>query len=125
MIGSGLRILIALGLVLGLLYLMVRALQKRQGLTKDLFSPPWIRLLASRAIAPRKYVSLVEIGGEILVLGVSEAQITFLSKMENKAFAEKLLAESERKTEGLFRLPTLSLRSRTKGLGFLRPGHGK
>lgn len=125
MVESALRILFALGLVLALLYLMVRALQKRQGLPKDLFSDPWIRLLSSRAIAPQKYVSLVEIAGEILVLGVSDAQITLLGKVENKAFTERLLAESKTRAEGVFRLPTLSFRSRTKKLGVLRAGHGK
>lgn len=125
MIWSGLRVLIALVLVLGLLYLMIRTLQKRQGLTKDLFADPWIRLLTSRAIAPQKYISLVEIGGEILVLGVSDAQITLLSKVENKAFAEKLLAESEKRTEGFFHLPSLSFRPGAKKWGALRLNHGK
>jgi flagellar biogenesis protein FliO len=125
MFWSALRVLVALGLVLGVLFLMVRALQKRQGITKDLFTDPWIRLLTSRSIAPQKYVSLIEIGGEIFVLGISEAQITMLGKVENKAFAEQLLARAEEKPEGGFRFPSLLNRPKMRWPGLLRLGHGK
>ncbi len=74
----------AMGVGLTLLYLLIR-FTKRLDLARRGSSPEGgIKVLTSKPIAPQKYISLVEIGGEILALGISAQQVTFLAKIENK-----------------------------------------
>ncbi len=74
---------LALGLVTAALVFLSRFLKRWQG-PQALPGPDGgIRVLTSKAIAPQKYVSLVEIAGEVLALGVTAQQITFLSRIEN------------------------------------------
>jgi flagellar biogenesis protein FliO len=91
MIWAILRMIFALGIVCMVLYVLIRLL-KRSGVARKAlpFNNSGIKLLTSQMIAPQKYISLVDIGGEILAIGISEAQITFLTKIENKAFLEKM-----------------------------------
>jgi len=84
------KMVLALGIVCVFLYGAVRLL-KRSGLVPRGLSPEGaIRLLTTQPIGPRKSISLVEIGGEILALGVCEAQITLLTKIENRELIERL-----------------------------------
>ncbi|MDO9463645.1 MAG: flagellar biosynthetic protein FliO, partial [Deltaproteobacteria bacterium] len=41
-----------------------------------------INILATKGIAPKKYVSVIEVGGEIIVLGMSESSVSLLTKMD-------------------------------------------
>jgi len=89
MIWAVAKMILGLGAVLGVLLLLVH-LSKRTAAGKERFSAEGqVRLLTSKPIAPRKFVSLVEVGGQVLVLGVSEAQITLLDKIENRDFMVK------------------------------------
>ncbi len=83
------KMLFALSLVLGLLFLLVRVLKRTPLVRKDLPADFDIRVLTTKPISPRKYISLVEIGGEVLALGISEAQISYLTKIENPEWLEK------------------------------------
>ncbi len=84
MIWAILKMSLALGGVIVLLVLMVR-LFKRWERVRGISGPDnGIRVLTSKLIAPQRYVSLVEIGGEVLALGVTPQQITFLTKVENR-----------------------------------------
>ena len=101
MIWATLKMTLALGGVLVLLWGLVRLCKR----------VPWggagpgpdagIRLLASKPIAPQKYISLVEIGGEVLALGVTSQQITFLTKIENQEMVKKNLSPHEIRPETL------------------------
>jgi flagellar protein FliO/FliZ len=122
------KMILALGIVCTVLFLLVRLL-KRSGLAKRNFPlDSGIKLLATQLIAPQKYISLVEIGGEVLALGISEAQITFLTKIENKEFLEKIADRRPARFEP-FSLSQYFLSSalRHKGpkIGLLRRSHGK
>ena len=90
MVWAAFKMLLALGIVLGLLYVLLRYFKQapwgRRALPQD-FS---IRVLTTQLIAPRKYISLVEIGGEVLALGVSEAQINYLTKIEHPELLAKI-----------------------------------
>ena len=66
-----------------------------------------IRVLSTKPIAPQKYISLVEIGGEVLALGVSEGQITLLTKVENQGIRGKDTAHGAGRSEA-FSLPPVS-----------------
>ena len=83
------KMLFALSLVLGLLFLLVRVLKRTPLIRKDLPTDFDIRVLTTKPISPRKYISLVEIGGEVLALGISESQISYLTKIENPEWLEK------------------------------------
>jgi flagellar biogenesis protein FliO len=84
------KMLLALGIVLGLLLLLLRVLKQTPWGRKDGVTDFPIRVLTTQVIAPRKYISLVEIGGEVLALGVSEAQINYLTKIEHAELLQKI-----------------------------------
>jgi flagellar biogenesis protein FliO len=83
------KMLFALSLVLGLLFLLVRVLKRTPLIRNDLPTDFDIRVLTTKPISPRKYISLVEIAGEVLALGISESQISYLTKIENLEWLEK------------------------------------
>ena len=128
MIWAIMKMVLALGIVCMVLFFMVRLL-KRTGVKRRFSLDSGIRLLATQSIAPQKYISLVEIGGEVLALGISEAQITFLTKIENKEFVEKIMGDRGAKTEPFsFSQYFHSLPLKPKGprMGWvLRRSHGK
>jgi len=128
MIWAMIKMILALGIVCTVLFFLVRLL-KRSGVVKRNFPlDSGIKLLATQLIAPQKYISLVEIGGEVLALGVSESQITFLTKIENKEFLEKIMDRRPARLEP-FSLSQYFLSSplKLKGpkIGLLRRSHGK
>ena len=90
---------LALGGMCAVLFFLVRRLKRNGGVRKDLLSNSGIRVLSTQPIAPQKYISLVEIGGEVLALGVSEGQITLLTKVENQEFIEKMTVSRPGKLE--------------------------
>ena len=57
----------------------------------------WIKVIAATYIAPKKMISLVEIAGEILVLGLTDNQITILTKVTNKQMIRNLKSSQEKK----------------------------
>jgi flagellar biogenesis protein FliO len=95
MIWATLKMILALGGVLILLLGLVRLFRRSSWGEASSESDAGIRVLTSKMIAPQKYVSLVEIGGEVLALGVTSQQITFLTKVENQEIAKKNLPQHE------------------------------
>lgn len=82
-IPTAIKMLTALGVVLGgmlLVYYFAKRILKRQvGNSKG----KMIRILESSYIGVKKNISLVEIPGAILVLGITNDNISLLSKIEN------------------------------------------
>ncbi len=73
----------ALAIVLGLLMLLVWWVRKL-GLGKKLsHQGDIINILDTRMIAPKKFVSVLEVGGEYVVIGVTDTNINLLSRIEN------------------------------------------
>ena len=102
MIWATVKMILALGIGLTLLFLLIR-FTKRWDLARRSSPRKWgIRVLTSKPIAPQKYISLVEIGGEVLALGVSEQQVTFLTKIENQEMVKESLDNPGRQAGGLF-----------------------
>jgi flagellar biosynthetic protein FliO len=108
MIWATAKMMMALGGVLLLLFLAIRFVRRAGQGRGETGSDAGIRLLASRPIAPQKYVTLVEIGGEVLALGVCDAQITLLTRIENKEFIDRLVTSRLRKPDPLAFLQPLS-----------------
>ena len=94
MVWPVLKMVFALGLFLVLFFFLIRFLKRMDWMKGKAGGEGSIQVLTSQCIAPQKYVSLVEIGGEILVLGISAQQITFLTKITNQDALKKTLAIS-------------------------------
>ncbi len=91
MFWAAMKMIMGLGAVLGVLYLLVR-LARRSGMgLRDPQADSWIRLIATQPIAPRKSISLIAVGGEVLVVGITESQITLLDKVTDPERARRIL----------------------------------
>ena len=101
MIWAALKMALALGIIIAFLIFLVRMFKRLEGGRRGVGSDAGIRVLTSKLIAPQKYVSLVEIGGEVLALGVSAQQITFLTKIDNKEMVKKSPADPAFKPEAI------------------------
>ncbi len=53
------------------------------------------KVLSTNYFAPKKSINVVEVAGEILVLGVTATNISFLTKIENKEAIEKIKGKKE------------------------------
>ena len=119
------KMILSMGLIGGILFLLVRFL-KRSGLMKrNSPSNSGIKLLSTEPIAPQKYISLVEIGGEVLALGVSETQITLLTKIENKEFLERVRDNRPVRPEPIPLFYPFLRRNKRPKIGLLRKFYGK
>jgi flagellar biogenesis protein FliO len=90
LIPSALKMIAALAAVLGGLFVMVhfarRYLQRAGGLTQ----PRLVRVVASQAIGIKKSISLVEVPGCVLVLGVSGDRIQMLTRIDDPEALERI-----------------------------------
>ena len=95
-VSTALQMLTALGVVLGglilVFYFMKRFLKRDVGGSKEQL----IKVIASQYIGIKKNISMVEIPGSILVVGVSNDNISLLTKIEDKALLDVLRQENSR-----------------------------
>jgi flagellar biogenesis protein FliO len=91
MIWAAFKMILAMGMGLALLYFLTRFTKRLDLARRAPQGDSGITILSSKLIAPQKYVALVEIGGEILALGISAQQVTFLTKIENKEMIQASL----------------------------------
>jgi flagellar biogenesis protein FliO len=113
---------LALGVVIALLVFLVRLFRRWERVQGNLGPDNAIRVLTSKLIAPQKYVSLVEIGGEVLALGVTPQQITFLTKVEDKEMIQKSMGRPGFNPEAIPWLKSLALFPRKERGGMAGPG---
>jgi flagellar biosynthetic protein FliO len=81
----------SLALVLGVMFLIFYVFKKfvlKNGLMGG--NTQTIKVIGTGVLGPRKSVSLVEVAGEILVLGISNDNISLLSKIEDEEKIEEL-----------------------------------
>jgi flagellar biogenesis protein FliO len=91
--GSVVKMVSALFGVLGAMALLVAG-YRRYGKGAIVFKPAFqkpVRVISSVALGPKKQVSIIDVAGEILAVGVSENQISLLAKIDNPAVTERLL----------------------------------
>ena len=75
------RLILALGLTVGLIFLTVWGLKivwEKRSLANNVDETKPIKVLTSTYLAPRKTIHLVEVGTRVLVLGVGNEEITRL-----------------------------------------------
>ncbi len=93
---SSLKVVTALMIVLSLMLVIYYFVKKY--LLKDgslLGMDKQIKVLSTSYIAPKKSINLIEVAGEILVLGVTATNINLLTKIENKEVVEKIKEKKE------------------------------
>jgi flagellar biogenesis protein FliO len=102
MLATAFKMLAALGLVLGGLgiffYLTRRVMRKNSGGYKDQL----IRVLASQYVGLKKNISLVEVPGAILVLGISGDTICLLTKIEDQGILDQIQNETSGRVTASF-----------------------
>ena len=101
---AGLKMVAALAVLIGglllALYLIRRLAAARSGF---LGGHELIRIIATRALAPKKYIALVEVGGSVLTLGVTNEQIACLDKVAADEFRSYVESRADgRAPEGGF-----------------------
>ena len=99
MLATSLKMIAALALVLGglgiFLYISKRILRKNTGVAGG----KMIRVLASQYVGLKKSISLVEIPGAVLVVGIAGDTIRLLTKIEDRSILEQMQnPENERVT---------------------------
>jgi flagellar biogenesis protein FliO len=125
MIYAIMKMMVGMGVVFLFLVGLSRLLKKTDLGKRGFPSDPGIRLLTSKPIGPRQHISLVEIGGEVLALGVSEGGIRLLTKIENKEFIEKVRIHPPMTPERFSIFRHLPKKGGWFGIGFLRNIHGR
>jgi len=88
---------IILAVILTVFWLIKRFRPKGSGL---MGGDRWIRVIAATYIAPKKMVTLVEVAGEILVLGLTGDHISVLTKITNEQMINHLKAAQEKRMTG-------------------------
>ena len=78
---------IVLSFMLGLFYIFKKYVLKNTPFGNG---ERLVKVLGTGFIAPRKHIALVEVAGQILALGVSKDNISFLAEINNPEMIEKL-----------------------------------
>ncbi len=90
MLATALKMVAALGVVLGGLFLVYYFTRRVSKLDRSGAKEKWVRVLANKFIGVKKNICVVEIPGSILILGVTSERITLLTQIEDDAVLEKM-----------------------------------
>ena len=95
---ASLKMASTLGLVLGLMFVVFH-LFKKFGLKNSVFGGEGkpIKVLSTGFLAPRKSIALVEVAGDILVVGISNDQISLLSNVQDPEKIEQIKSTLHKK----------------------------
>jgi len=77
-----LKMIAALAICLGLLFGGMHLL-RRFKLVDRLQGDAVIKVVSTRSLGPKRYVSVVDVAGNLLVLGVAEGGVTLLTKLSS------------------------------------------
>lgn len=89
LISSALKMLIVLGILLGGLVIALyftKRIMRRTGQSKG----KMIRVLANSYVGVKKSISLVEVPGSVLVLGITNDNINLLAKIDDVEIVDKV-----------------------------------
>ncbi|MFH0774089.1 MAG: flagellar biosynthetic protein FliO [bacterium] len=89
------KLIFALGLTGGLIYLFLFIVSKGKGVAS---SSELIRILGTKAVAPNKYIQIIEIAETILVIGIGES-VTLLSEIKDKERIQLLKTEQSKEAD--------------------------
>ncbi len=83
LIFTGLKMVGALALILGLMLLTLHFLKRYRSCVRSRSPESHVQVLDVRMLAPKKSIALVEVAGERLLLGVGTEQVTMLSRIDS------------------------------------------
>ena len=89
-LSSGLRMVTTLSLVLGLIFLLFFGFKKYVLKNTAFGGGKLVQVLSTNFLAPKKNIALVEVAGEILVLGVSDQNISLLTSIREPERIEEI-----------------------------------
>ncbi|MEC7641327.1 MAG: flagellar biosynthetic protein FliO [Nitrospinota bacterium] len=118
LMSSGITMVSMLAVVLGLMFFVFYLFKKfvlKNGLLGG--NGNLISVLGTGMIAPRKTVALVEVVGEILVLGISNDHIALLSTIQDERKIEKIKSEHFSKRRSSFEFGNGEMRAPLQGTG--------
>lgn len=78
-----LKVIGGLALVIGLMLLVIVWLKKLGFSRQALKQGTLIQVLDTQAIGPKKYISVLQIGGQCIAVGVTDQQITTLANLNS------------------------------------------
>ena len=90
LLSSGLRMVTTLSLVLGLIFLLFFGFKKYVLKNSAFGGGKLVQVLSTNFLAPKKNIALVEVAGEILVLGVSDQSISLLTSIREPDRIEEI-----------------------------------
>ena len=98
MFSASLKMVYTLGLVLGLMFIVFH-LFKKFGLKNSVFGGEGkpIKVLSTGFLAPRKSIALVEVAGDVLVIGISNDQISLLGNVQDPERIEQIKSTLHKK----------------------------
>jgi flagellar biogenesis protein FliO len=91
MIWPAMKMILALGTVMFLFYLAIRLARRGGRVMRDSSGESAVRLLSAQPIGPRKSIALLAVENEVLVVGITESQITLLDKISDPERAARMM----------------------------------
>lgn len=94
LLGLFFKTILALGIITGILYFILRFFFRGRGLISgggDLF-----RVIGTHALAPNKYLQLIEIGHSLVLIGVTENGISLLNEIDDKESIDLIKLQASR-----------------------------
>ena len=87
---TALKMISALGIILGGMFILFYFSKRFMNRDSSSSNQKLIKIIASQYMGAKKNISLVEVPGAILVLGISNDTIRLLTKIEDQETLEKL-----------------------------------
>jgi flagellar protein FliO/FliZ len=118
LLAAGIQMFGALALLIGVLLLAIYLMRRLAGANSRRYGgQELIRIAATKALAPKKYLALVEVGDTMLTLGITSEHITCLDKTNLQEFKNKFPSPPVSKQDGAFarRLKALTGVPRNEG----------
>jgi flagellar protein FliO/FliZ len=103
--------LFVVGLLIWLVFFLLAKGRKVVG-ASDL-----IQILGTRAVAPNKYIQIVEVGDRVLIIGITDSSVSLLSEITDRETIQ--LLKTEKSKESAVKSPEMSFTDFLKR--FIRP----
>ncbi len=92
------RFVLFMGLMAGGFYGLVRFMKKKSGIVSSSSGGP-LRVVASISLMPGKYMQVVDMAGQLMVLGVSDHGVRLIQTVEDATVADRIRLWEENKPE--------------------------
>jgi flagellar biosynthetic protein FliO len=90
MTSTALKMIVSLIVVLGMVWGLYRIARRSLGTAPTGPNGKWIQVLASHYLGVKKSITLVQVPGAILVLGISADKVSLLSRIKDPELLSKL-----------------------------------